>query len=579
MRFIARILILLASLAATFTHAQTNIPQVQHVIIVVQENRTPDNLFGSDAFAQTRQLPGADLTQTGLCSITGPWTLQSIGLGSTCNPNHLRAAWKSTYDSGKMDGACTITASGCGTMTNPEYTYVAGANVVPYFQIATQYGYANYMFATNQGPSFPAHQFLLSGTSAPTPPTDLTDTCDSGGNDWYCYQWFAADLANSGTSYGCVSTAGTVIPDIDPSGNESPAYNNGYPCYFHNTLATLLDNQKPRISWKYYAQASSTNLAASPATSLWTAPNAIQGICYPLTPTLGGDTCGGYDWSNYVESVFPNAAGYPNSYSPILTDLGADPNQPQCTLPAVSWVVPDGNWSDHGSLDPDGAGPSWVSAILNAVGGYDDVTGGQLPTRCGYWANTVVLITWDDWGGWYDHILPWNCPPGPNGKCSGYPNGTGGEYVYGFRVPLMVVSAYNYRPAGSTGYISGACVAPGNCPNEKAPYVHDFGSILNFIEWTFGQNQQPLGAPYGIGPQQYPYADYFAPDAPNSPGCNPTLCPYSLHDFFDFSGGASTFTPITKKVNYKTQCFLTPSIPSCFGSTFTPADPDDDAVD
>ena len=98
----------------------------------------------------------------------------------------------------------------------------------------------------------------------------------------------------------------------------------------------------------------------------------------------------------------------------------------------------------------------------------------------------------------------------------------------------MVVSAYNYRPAGSTGYISGACVAPGNCPNEKAPYVHDFGSILNFIEWTFGQNQQPLGAPYGIGPQQYPYADYFAPDAPNSPGCNPTLCPYSLHDFFDF---------------------------------------------
>jgi hypothetical protein len=128
-----------------------------------------------------------------------------------------------------------------------------------------------------------------------------------------------------------------------------------------------------------------------------------------------------------------------------------------------------------------------------------------------------------------------------NGVCSGYPNLTGGKYVYGFRVPLMVVSAYNYRPAGSTGYISGACVAPGNCPNEKAPYVHDFGSILNFIEWTFGQNQPPLGAPYGIGPQQYPYADYFAPDGHTVYSPNQ----YSLQDFFNFSGGASTFTPIT----------------------------------
>jgi len=302
-------------------------------------------------------------------------------------------------------------------------------------------------------------------------------------------------------------------------------------CISNNTLATLLDNQKPTaISWKYYAQASSTSFAASPATSLWTAPNAIQGICYPLLATAGGFTCGGYDWTNYVASVFPNGAGYPNSYSPILTDLGADPNQPQCALPAVSWVVPDGNWSDHGGLDPDGAGPSWISAIVNAVGGYDDATGGQLSTNCQYWKNTVILITWDDWGGWYDHILPWNCPPGPNGKCSGYPNGPDGgasEYVYGFRVPLLVVSAYNYRPQGSTGYISGACVAPGNCPNDKAPYVHDFGSLLNFIEYAFGTGGNPLGgqATCGIGPCTYPYADYFAPDGHTVYSPNQ----YSLH--------------------------------------------------
>jgi hypothetical protein len=342
-------------------------------------------------------------------------------------------------------------------------------------------------------------------------------------------------------------------------------------------LATLLDANS--ISWKYYTQ--------SGANSLWTGPNAIQAICYPLTGN-NDQLCGGYDWINYVASVFPNSTGYPNSYSPILTDLGADPNQPQCALPAVSWVVPDGNWSDHAGLDPDGSGPAWVAAIVDAVGGYNN-TGGQNPISCydlingkkvPYWQDTVILITWDDWGGWYDHILPWNC--NNVGVCSGYHGGpNSSDYVYGFRVPLLAVSAYNYRPQGSTGYISGACVAPGNCPNEKPPFVHDFGSILNFIEYAFGTGGQPLhvaGYPAGSGISPlYPYADVFAPDGPSV--CTTCTAPYSLSDFFNFNNGPSTFTPFTQGINYRTQCFLTPSMEDCFGASFAPADPDDDAVD
>jgi phospholipase C len=69
MKFAARIL-LVTSIAAVLAHAQNNnIPQVQHVIVVIQENRTPDNLFGSDAFASQRQLPGADLAQLGKCGM------------------------------------------------------------------------------------------------------------------------------------------------------------------------------------------------------------------------------------------------------------------------------------------------------------------------------------------------------------------------------------------------------------------------------------------------------------------------------------------------------------------------------
>jgi hypothetical protein len=107
MRFMVKILLLSVSFAASLAYAQTNnIPQVQHVIVVIQENRTPDNLFGSDAFAQTRQLPGADLVQLGKCGNV-EIQLQSLNLGNACDPNHAHnGGWIPTYDSGSMDGAC-----------------------------------------------------------------------------------------------------------------------------------------------------------------------------------------------------------------------------------------------------------------------------------------------------------------------------------------------------------------------------------------------------------------------------------------------------------------------------------------
>ena len=141
-------------------------------------------------------------------------------------------------------------------------------------------------------------------------------------------------------------------------------------------------------------------------------------------------------------------------------------------------------------------------------------------------------------------------------------------------MPLLVVSAYNYRPQGSTGYISGACGQPGqpSCPNEQQQYIHDFGSILNFIEYAFGTGRNSIGE---ISPS-YHYADYFAPDGPVV--CKTCQHPYSLSDFFNFSGGPSTFTPFTQGINYRTECFINPSIEDCFGPSFAPTDPDDDAV-
>ena len=224
--------------------------------------------------------------------------------------------------------------------------------------------------------------------------------------------------------------------------------------------------------------------------------------------------------------------------APILTDIA------NCNLQAVSYVIPDGNWSDHADKGPTGdGGPSWVAAIANAIGN----------SGCGYWDNTVILVTWDDWGGWYDDVTPPDCQTSP---CTGYSNNTGQQYVYGFRVPLLVIGAYV-----KSGYISGVGGSSANC--STSTYCHDFGSILNFIEYAFGL---PQG---GIGDPNWPYADALAMDYnPNNPGS------YSLSDFFDFTQNARGFQQING-AKYPERCFHTPSGTGCFPNY--PLDPDNDA--
>src|SRR5580692_5945370 len=77
------------------------------------------------------------------------------------------------------------------------------------------------------------------------------------------------------------------------------------------------------------------------------------------------------------------------------------PDIANCNLRQVSWVIPSGQYSDHAAIDTV-AGPSWVAAIVNAIG--------NSPCRHAdnstYWDSTAIIITWDDWGGWCDHEAP-----------------------------------------------------------------------------------------------------------------------------------------------------------------------------
>ncbi len=522
--------------AETLAPAQT----IKHVIIVIQENRSTDNVFGSDLYNQPRLLPKAHLVSSGACGGTQQIQLTGVPLNDFCfDPNHGHTqGWAPMWNNGQMDGACNVPIDHkkCTTIPNANYSYINYADVVPYFNIAQNYGYANWMFQTNQGESFTAHQFLFAGTSAPiqSPQT--------------YFDWFAAGSTTlngkSGVATGCASSpANAVVVEIDPQGSESPGYTPpgetpGFPCYDHPTLASVLDTAG--LSWIYYADTYTNNL--------WTAPGVIQDICDPVA----NGQCTGADWAKVIPATTTDGA-------PVLTALGAnphsDPNVKPCSLPAVSWVIPDGWNSDHpGKTNPafviDG-GPSWVAAIVNAVGGVDN-SDNPLPHHCTdngvpYWQDTVILITWDDWGGFFDDARPPGCPP-PGPLCSGYSNGTGGSYVYGFRVPLLVVSPYA-KPA----YVSGPVNNP-NCVGTH--HCHDFGSILNFIEHTFGLPS--------INGSVYPYADSLVMDA----GAGH----YSLYDFFGTEFHNFTWIQGAK---YPSTCFFNPK--GCKVPNW-PSDPDNDAT-
>jgi len=404
--------------------------QIDHVVVIFQENRTPDNLFQGLCTANGG-VPGCDPTGTN----PAQYDIASSGLtstGATIALTPVAGGLVTSYDLGhghfdflqvcdyqsssntcKMDSTdknvCNPIAS---CPANPEYQYVPATAVQPYLTMAETYTFGDHMFQTNQGPSFPAHQYILSGTSAISE-TSTISVADNPNNN----------IARpDGTFWaGCLAPPGSKIDVIDTSqpSPETPLTVSTQLCYEHPTLTDLLDGAS--LSWKYYAPS---------AGSIWTAPDAIQHMCVPTSEDGKFDdtVCSGNDWSSSNPNVVIEGSG-----AQILTDISNG------QLAAVSWVIPTGVNSDHAGNDPDN-GPSWVSAIVNAIG--------EDPH---YWGNTAIVVAWDDWGGWFDHVPP------PNIRDS---------YEYGFRVPLIVISAFA-KPA----YISHV--------------THDFGSILKFVESAF----------------------------------------------------------------------------------------------
>jgi phospholipase C len=274
------------------------------------------------------------------------------------------------------------------------YMYVDPSDIQPYWAMAQQYGLSDHMFQTQGSGSFTAHLDLVAGGSQLKPSWSLIDY-PSNFNDWGC--------TGTGETTARITTNGKYFA----TGSKKPG---PAPCltFPTKTMRDLLD--KAGLSWKYYT------------------PAYVPG-------TIGAE----WDAFAGISNVYNDPNEWGTNVSWPETNIFSDITNNK--LPAVSWVIPEDNNSDHpwGKSRTQDNGPSWVSSIVNAVG------------QSEYWNSTAIIVTWDDFGGYFDHE-----PPPLFDNMGGL----------GFRVPMLVVSPY--VPKGEISHTQ-----------------YEFASILKFVEQNF----------------------------------------------------------------------------------------------
>jgi|SRR5579884_539972 len=391
--------------------AAANYTCIQHVVIIIQENRSFNNLF--------MNYPGATTRTTGMAGSRviplRPRTFESqIGDISHCWQDAMNA-----WHFGRMDGfdkelAESFPVANCPSLANrgrpigtsgiwnpyvyvpndaPNYVNEAG----PYWQMARQGVLADHYFPTDFGPSFTAHQYLVAGT------TDIARDLAIVNYPGILNRRGGVSLA-SATSWSCDSPQTLRTSILDAQRMVSPA-TGPFPCFTqYRTIADSLDARG--VSWQFY------------------------------TPTTGNFPAGDYIWSPFssIRSI-RFGPDWANVITPQTSVLKAAQTG---KLKAITWVVPDGTYSDHAGPYITDEGPSWVSAVVNAVG-----TSKQ-------WSSSAIIVVWDDWGGMYDGERP------PQMDFRGL----------GIRTPLVIISPYAQR-----GTVSKTLYEP--------------GSILKFVETVF----------------------------------------------------------------------------------------------
>jgi phospholipase C len=355
-----------------------NINVIQHVVFIVKENRSFDNMFGA--------FPGANGATHATIS-TG--AVIPLGLHPDVMNRDVDHLWNSEHtgvDNGKMDRFDLIPEAN----QNNDYIGETQMNqtVIPnYWSYAGNYVLADNMFSSLAGPSLPNHLYTIAA--------------QSGGV--YNLPSRAPGTQNWQVTWGCDAPSYETVPVVSATG----VVTQQFPCFDFTTLGDELTSAG--VSWLYYA---------------------------PTYNTLGY-SFNTYDTINHIRNTSAwTTYDVPNTQ--FLTDVAAG------KLPAVSWLIAGGVESEH---PPNSMceGENWTVQQVNAIL--------QSPT---YKNNTAIFITWDDFGGFYDHVVP----PVVDGL------------GLGPRVPMLIISPYAKKGSTGSGLISHT--------------QYEFSSVLKFIEEDFG---------------------------------------------------------------------------------------------
>jgi phospholipase C len=301
--------------AAPLQELQDEMPadsKIKHVIVIVQENRSFNNLFYG--------YPGAKTAKFGYNTLKQKIRILPVVLETTWKVEHdAKGYLEACHGTGKIPGTdCrmngfnleTVTCGGRGQprcpIEHPEYSYVPHSETKPYFDMANQYVLADEMFASNfDTSSFVSHQYIIAGQA--------NAAVDYPNGDW-----------------GCPGGPTDMVATV----SKQRRFPNGYevPCWNIKTIGGELD--KKGLSWAFYA--TPINQSGS---GIWSAYQVIK------------DVYKGPDWKN---DVFTPP-------SQFLTDIGAG------KLRSVTWITPTFPNSDHPGAGSN-TGPSWVASLVNAIG-------------------------------------------------------------------------------------------------------------------------------------------------------------------------------------------------------------------
>ena len=343
--------------------------KIKHIVIIMQENRSFDHYFGT--------YPGADgiPMQNGVPTVCVPDPSTGRCVQPYHNKNdinsggpHGTVAAANDIDGGKMDGFIASFRTAPGQCDNPNtpgcsksgMMDVMGwhdAREIPnYWAYAEHYVLQDRMFEPDASWSLPSHLFMVSGWSAKCP--------------------------RQGGAMSCFNSP-YAIGGLNASRND----------FAWTDLTYLL--HKANVSWAYYLSegtepdCENDEMLCQPVSQR----RVVPGIWNPL-PAF--DTVKQDGQLDNIQTV--------DHYFTALKNG---------TLPAVSWIVPNNQVSEHPTA-PISDGQAYVTSLINAAMQGPD------------WDSTVIFLSWDDWGGFYDHVVPPRVD----------------ENGYGLRVPGLIISAY-----------------------------------------------------------------------------------------------------------------------------------------